>query len=62
MAKCAGKGDGYKLSDAAAYVEISAKIQVKPTLLALPIFADVHKNPLDNTNWYTIDYKGIAGY
>ena len=62
MAKCAGQGDGYKLSNSAAYVEISAKIQVKPTLLALPIFADVHKNPLDNANWYTIDYSSIAGY
>ena len=61
MIKKTGKSD-YKLSDSAAYVEITATIQVKPTLLALPLFADVDGNPSTNTNWYTIKYKSIKGY
>lgn len=62
MAKCITNNDGYKLSNSAAYVKITAEIQVKPTLLALPLFADVKKNPIDNTKWYTITYSGISGY
>ena len=53
---------GFKMSKASMYVELSATIQVKPTLLALPLFADVQGNPKDNTNWYTIQYKNIKGY
>ena len=56
------KNSKYALSNSAVYVEISAKIQVKPTMLALPLFADVENNPSTNTNWYTINYKTIAGY
>lgn len=52
----------YRLSNSAVYVEISATIQAKPTLLALPLFADVEKNPVSNQNWYTFDYKSIKGY
>lgn len=62
MAKCITKKDTYVLSDAAVYVKLAAEIQVKPTLLALPIFANVKRNPIDNTNWYTITYSGISGY
>ena len=53
---------GFELQNSAAYVKLTATIQVKPTLLALPIFADVESNPIDNSNWYTITYTGIAGY
>lgn len=53
---------GFELQNSAAYVKLTATIQVKPTLLALPIFADVESNPVDNSNWYTITYTGIAGY
>lgn len=52
----------YRLANSAAYVEISATIQVKPTLLALPLFADVEGNPSTNQNWYTFEYKSIKGY
>lgn len=62
MAKCITNNGSYVLSSAAAYVRITAEIQVKPTLLALPIFASVKKNPIDNTNWYTVTYGGISGY
>lgn len=53
---------GFKMSKASMYVELTAIVQVKPTLLALPLFAGVNGNPKDNTNWYTIEYKNIKGY
>ena len=52
----------FKLSDSAVYVDSYAKVQVKPTLLALPLFADVEGNPSDNVNWYTVEYKSTKGY
>lgn len=61
MAKQPNRSD-FKMSKASMYVELSATVQVKPTLLALPLFADVQGNPKDNTNWYTIEYKNIKGY
>ena len=61
MAKATGNTE-YRLSNSAVYVEINATIQVKPTLLALPLFADVEGNPSTNQNWYTIKYKSIKGY
>ncbi|MBQ3196170.1 MAG: hypothetical protein IJB65_06865 [Clostridia bacterium] len=54
--------DDFKLEKSAAYVRVTAEVLVKPTLLALPLFADVENNPVDNTGWYTITYTGIAGY
>lgn len=56
------KNSKYRLNKSAVYVEISATIQVKPTLLALPLFADVEGNPSSNAKWYTIHYKDIKGY
>lgn len=61
MAKKTGNSE-YRLSNSAVYVEISATIQVKPTLLALPLFADVEGNPSTNQKWYTFEYKSIKGY
>ncbi|MCI8465284.1 MAG: hypothetical protein HFI63_05445 [Lachnospiraceae bacterium] len=61
MGKRTGKGD-YRLSESAVYVEASATVQVKPVLLALPLFSDVERNPVENTNWYTIQYKNVKGY
>ena len=52
----------YLLENSAAYVKVNATIQVKPTLLALPLFAKVENNPKDNTNWYTIEYSSVQGY
>lgn len=54
--------ENYALANSSAYVEIKATIQVKPTMLALPLFADVKNNPTTNTGWYTIQYKSIKGY
>lgn len=61
MSKQTGNAD-YLLSNSAVYVDISATIQVKPTLLALPLFANVEKNPSKNEAWYTITYKSTKGY
>ena len=61
MAHVTGE-EGYLLSESAVYVDISATVQVKPTLLALPLFADVEGNPTSERNWYTIEYEGIRGY
>lgn len=52
----------FEMQKAATYVKITADIQVNPTLLALPLFADVENNPSAKSNWYTIHYSGIAGY
>lgn len=60
MAHVTGEG-GYLLSESAVYVDISATVQVKPTLLALPLFAEVEGNPSSGSNWYTIKYEGIRG-
>lgn len=56
------KDDSYRLKKAVTYVETSATVQVKPLLLPLPLFADVEANPKNDSNWYTIKYKGIKGY
>lgn len=52
----------YLLSNSSVYVEISANLLVKPTLLALPLFSSVQGNPKDERNWYSIEYKEIRGY
>lgn len=54
--------DQYELSKSSVYVNLSATIMVKPTLLALPLFSDVENNPVEDTNWYTIEYSDIKGY
>ena len=56
------KNSGYLLKNSAAYVELHAEIQVKPTLLPLPLFADVKGNPANNAVWYTINYDDVRGY
>ncbi|MEE1124897.1 MAG: DUF5702 domain-containing protein [Acutalibacteraceae bacterium] len=61
MSKKTGNAD-YKLSNSAVYVDISATVQVKPTMLALPLFANVEGNPTNNQNWYTFEYSSIKGY
>lgn len=56
------ENDDYRLSKSAVYVDMTATIQIKPTLLALPLFADVEGNPSTNQNWYIIKYKSTKGY
>ena len=54
--------DTFSLAKSATYVQIDAEILVKPTFLAMPLFAGVQNNPKDNTAWYKVTYSGIAGY
>ena len=59
MAQKLTEKEDYVLKSSAVYVEIDATVVVKPTLIGLPLFADVKDNPKDNSNWYTINYKNI---
>lgn len=54
--------EGFRLTNSAAYVHVNATVQVPPTLLALPLFANVEGNPSGNAGWYTLDFDGIQGY
>ncbi len=54
--------DKYDLKNSAVYVKATATVQVKPTLLALPLFADVENNPKDDTGWYTLTLEDVRGY
>ncbi len=53
---------GYRLKKSAVYLELSATVQVKPTLLALPLFAEVESNPSTNQGWYTFENTLLKGY
>lgn len=58
-----GEGENnYRLKESAVYVKLHVDLQVKPTLLALPLFADTQKNIETNANWYAIQYEDIKGY
>ncbi len=61
MAKVTGNSE-YLLSNSAVYLNIYAKIQVKPTFLAMPIFADVENNPATNGTSFIVEYNNIKGY
>ncbi len=52
----------YKMANASVYVNIYAEVQVRPTLLAVPLFAETANNPKDEQKWYTIKYNSIKGY
>lgn len=62
MAQKLTDNTGYVLSDATVYVKINATVVVKPTLIGLPLFADLEFNTKDNSNWYAINYTDIKGY
>ncbi len=52
----------YLLRNAGAYLTVEAKVLVKPVLMPLPLFAETFRDPLDDTSWYSIDYKATRGY
>ena len=56
------KDNGFKMSNAAVYVKLEATIQVKPTVLAVPLFSDVKGNPANNQAWYSFTTRMIKGY
>lgn len=61
MSLVTGEED-YVLSSSAAYVKINATIQIKPTLMALPLFNDVEGNPFSEGKAYELEYFDVKGY
>lgn len=61
MSLITGEED-YVLSSSAAYVKINATIQVKPTLMALPLFNDIEGNPFSEGKAYELEYFDVKGY
>lgn len=37
-------------------------VEVKPLMMALPFMAETTTSQLSGTKWYTVKYKGTAGY
>ena len=56
------KDNNYRLDEAVAYVEVKATIEVKPTLLDLPLFNGIEANPFKDGMGYIFEYKDIRGY
>lgn len=56
------KNDGYDITKASTYVNVTADIQIKPLLLALPLFSDVENNPATNQRCYVFQEKITKGY
>ena len=56
------KNDGYDITKASTYVNVTADIQIKPLLLALPLFSDVEDNPATSQKYYTFQEKITKGY
>jgi hypothetical protein len=54
--------DEFKMSQAYTYARISADIEVKPIIIAIPLIADTIKDEDTDTRWYRFNYSGIAGY
>ena len=54
--------DEFKMSQAYTYARISADIEVKPIIIAIPLIADTIKDEDTDTRWYKFNYSGIAGY
>lgn len=52
----------FKLSKAYTYLTISATLEVKPLLMAMPFMADTTEQKMDGTKWYEIQYTGTLGY
>lgn len=52
----------FLLKKASTHINIEATVEVKPLMMALPFMADTAKSQLTGTSWYTVKYKGTAGY
>lgn len=52
----------YALDRSAVYVDLTAKIHISPTLLALPLFDDVEGNPFGDGSGYVITVRDTKGY
>lgn len=52
----------FDLTKSQVYFKISAKLRVKPLMLALPINADENGNLVDVSSWNTFNFEMIRGY
>lgn len=58
-----GLSDGaFLMKNACTHINIEATVEVKPLMMALPFMAETTKSQLSGTTWYTVKYKGTAGY
>ena len=55
------KEGAFSLAKAYTYVNLEAKVEVKPWLLALPILSETTEK-LNESKWYVFPYSGILGY
>lgn len=64
IGKALGDSDkgAFLLKKASTHINIEATVEVKPLMMALPFMADTAKSQLTGTSWYTVKYKGTAGY
>ena len=54
--------DAYQLKNAYTYLRIKATVEVKPIMLNIPLFDNLVKDQLTNTEWYQLKYDGVLGY
>ena len=58
-----GLSDGaFLMKNVSTHINIEATVEVKPLMMALPFMAETTKSQLSGTTWYTVKYKGPAGY
>ena len=58
-----GLSDGaFLMKNASTHINIGATVEVKPLMMALPFMAETTTSQLSGTKWYTVKYKGTAGY
>ena len=57
-----GEATAFLMKNAAVYLDLNATVQVKPTLLALPLLAPVEGNPAGDAGWYTVEIQDVRGY
>lgn len=58
-----GLSDGaFLMENASTHINIEATVEVKPLMMALPFMAETTTSQLSGTKWYTVKYKGTAGY
>lgn len=58
-----GLSDGaFLMKNASTHINIEATVEIKPLMMALPFMAETTKSQLSGTTWYTVKYKGTAGY
>lgn len=58
-----GLSDGaFLMKNASTHINIEATVEVKPLMMALPFMAETTTSQLSGTKWYTVKYKGTAGY